>query len=1725
MDVFDLDQTLVEDYARFARSFTKIRAADIQTQVEEIYESRRFWPEPLVSINPHFERDVTVTDLVIDGSLHQETGRIFWLPGEPFTLFRHQAQALAKANARQSFVVTTGTGSGKSLCFFLPIIDVAVRARAAGEPQRTRAIIIYPMNALANSQLEELKKFVGQSGVNPRLCPTFARYTGQEDDTERQEIREAKPDILLTNFMMLELLMTRQNALDQAVIANADGLDFVVLDELHTYRGRQGADVAMLVRRLKDRLCREKDPICIGTSATMASNDSAADPAEAVALVASRLFGTKVASDAVIGESLERATDPSKDLVSITSSLRLAVEGPIQNSLSDAELRSHPLAIWMELEIGLEDGQRLTRRSPITLACAAERLAQQTGCDISLCRSQLKAMLIAMSCPASERGGSGDRAFLAFKVHQFISGAGRLYATIRYPGRRRVTLDGQLFDPEDPSARLYPTFFCRSCGQEYHPVILTEQAGTQQLVPRSIDETPMGDEDRVNQAGYLLPIDAHDQELTFDGSPEQFPEDWIDPAGRIKSNLRLFQPQHVTVDEGGIIGGQGRDAWFIPGKFRFCLACKDQPPGQAREINKLAGLSAEGRSSATTLLVSSALRWMNTPGSMVRSDRRKLLGFTDNRQDAALQAGHFNDFLFVTLVRAAILAAVIGAGPEGLGEDEFGRRVQAALGFVSTNRVRRAEWMVDPDIKGAGQIESDRTLARVLAHRVWTDQRRGWRFTNPNLEELGLVRAEYVSLDDLAQDEEAFANAPPELKTADPTTRRHALHIVLDALRRGLAVTADALDPSTVEAIANAARQSLREPWSISQQEVPRVAAALIIDAPKRAETGIRGESLIVRGGSRSSLARQLGHARVWGKRLDGKTYLSVLRALLKAAEEYQLVRRVTTSFDVDGWRLAANAVRLLPAEGRTDGREPNPYFVSLYRSLAEALAAGGDGLFGIEGRAHTAQVDQAQREWREWRFRWGAEDQAKIAAEKDAMRQAGEPTAFLPALFCSPTMELGVDISALNAVYLRNVPPTPANYAQRSGRAGRSGQAALVMTYCAAQSPHDQYYFEDPSRMVSGYVRPPAIELANRDLVEAHLHAVWLAETGRELKADIPHVLDLAEENLPVQDDLIKTITTPDVTARAARGMERILASIAPELGATAAPWADDRQAFATATAFDAARRFSEAFERWRQLYRGARTQLIEANRKSETHGISASERKDAKIQQAQANEQLALLERGNSSGSSDFYTYRYLATEGFLPGYNFPRLPLYAFVPAVGGGGPKAAYLQRARFLAISEFGPGSLIYHEGRAYRVVKAKLPPGVRNEEGGRLVTGTIYVCDSCGAGHEQVEPERCHACGEPMSGVHPIRNVLRIDNVETTPAERITANDEDRQRRGFDIQTIFAWPRRDGIVDVSSAIASDPAGPILHLDYASGATISRLNKGLRRRREKSILGFGIDPATGRWVGGVLDDDADETPEGPIKQRVVPIVQDNKNAALLRLAGEPLTPAAMATLQHALARGFELVFQLEEGELLTEPVPSRDGRHAILAFEATEGGAGVLGRVASEHHALGHVAKAALELMHYRNLDDAIAASDPGLLATDASAACVRGCYRCLLSYYNQPDHELIDRTNREAVGVLLRLARSEVSSVSRTDHPETEDEWIAAFRRWSLPLPNGAPLVIDGHTLRFVWSEHRVAAAPAPLTAAAREAAGNLGFATVELPSSPGAMAPVELAELFGSAA
>ena len=1384
------------------------------------------------------------------------------------------------------------------------------------------------------------------------------------------------------------------------------------------------------------------------------------------------------------------------------------------------------------MELGLQDGQALERRPPVRLDHAAAKLAEQTGRGAKECRAHLERMLSVMSLPDQDRGGHGGRAFLAFKLHQFISGAGDVHATLHRGFERLVTLDGQTFDPRSPDARLYPTMFCRNCGQEHHPVLRVSGPGGVAFLRRSIDDTPASEQEGNETAGYLMPQADDPDDPGFTGALEDYPEDWVEqrPSGpRLKSDRRKLAPVRYEVLPSGQEGTPGRIVWFSPGRFRFCPTCGDQPPQQARERNKLAGLSAEGRSSATTLLVSTVLRWFNEQGSAIPEVRRKLLGFTDNRQDAALQAGNFNDFLFVTLLRSATLTAVRAAGADGLAPDEFGRRVMQALGFVAQNRARRVEWMNDPEAKGVGQIDAERVLAEVLTHRVWADQRRGWRYTNPNLEELGLVRADYLALDEAAADDEAFAGGPVELAHASAAVRREALLYVLEAMRKALAVQVEALEPTAMDALSNRSRGALREPWAFSSQETPRSAAALMVEAPTKKQTGLRSEPLILRAGPRGALARQLRRGSLWNlpMRLSEAVYLELIEKLLQAAYSYGLVLPVDTGFDMPGWRLAPNGLRLRESNGRADSRRINPYFAALYASLASVLP-GGAGLFGLEGREHTAQVDQKRRIWRERRFRWGEEDQAKLIRDKAELILAEEPRTRLSALFCSPTMELGVDISALNAVYLRNVPPTPANYVQRAGRAGRSGQAALVVAYCAVQSPHDQYYFRDPARMVSGVVRPPALELANRDLVRAHMHAVWLAEAGVELPGEIPSLLDRSADNLPLRDDLAARFQDPELTRRSAAAMKSLLDSIDAELPPEKAPWAADQGTLAVTTAAGAFEHFDRAFDRWRQLYLSARAQLTEANRRSEMHGLGADDRRAAKLQQLQANEQITLLERGSNSGTSDFYTYRYLATEGFLPGYNFPRLPLYAYVPS-GSGKGSAAFLQRARFLAIAEFGPRSLVYHEGRAYRVYKAKLPPDARDADG-RLVTRTLHVCKACGATHDE-RRERCHACAGPMAGeTQTIDHVLRIDNVETTVQERITANDEDRQRQGFDLQTVFAWPVRDGGPDVLRAKASDVSGLVCHIDYATGALISRVNKGLRRRALKSRLGFMINPANGVWAR--LDDDAEPDARKPglaPPQPVVPIVQDHKNAVLARLAGETLSQKSMATLQHALIRGVELCFQVEEGEVLIEPTPSREERRALLAYEASEGGAGVLGRLAAEPEMLAQIAVKALELMHYEDASSAITATDPALLRNIPNADCVKGCYRCLLSYYNQPDHELIDRTDDAALHVLLRLARSKVTLQPSgapggqfvCDAPGS-GPWRDALTLWGIPCPDGEPIIMDNVVIPLAWHAYLVAAGPETDVHAARTVAEVQGYTLVCLPTEPGTAPPLELLEAFG---
>lgn len=212
MNIFDFRNRLVADYAAYVTSFIAIRDARIQQRVRSELDEGFLWPEPSIGLNPAFARGAWIDELVRDGVLHEECARIFRIKrdqqdaGAGLRLHRHQVDAIEAAARGRNYVLTTGTGSGKSLAYIVPIVNTVLR-----EPRKSgiKAIVVYPMNALANSQDQELGKFLKFGYADGRGPVTFRRYTGQEDDRERGEIVANPPDILLTNYVMLELILTR----------------------------------------------------------------------------------------------------------------------------------------------------------------------------------------------------------------------------------------------------------------------------------------------------------------------------------------------------------------------------------------------------------------------------------------------------------------------------------------------------------------------------------------------------------------------------------------------------------------------------------------------------------------------------------------------------------------------------------------------------------------------------------------------------------------------------------------------------------------------------------------------------------------------------------------------------------------------------------------------------------------------------------------------------------------------------------------------------------------------------------------------------------------------------------------------------------------------------------------------------------------------------------------------------------------------------------------------------------------------------------------------------------------------------------------------------------------------------------------------------------------------------------------------------------------------------
>ncbi|MHB1042627.1 MAG: helicase-related protein, partial [Eubacteriales bacterium] len=888
---------------------------------------------------------------------------------------------------------------------------------------------------------------------------------------------------------------------------------------------------------------------------------------------------------------------------------------------------------------------------------------------------------------------------------------------------------------------------------------------------------------------------------------------------------------------------------------------------------------------------------------------------------------------------------------------------------------------------------------------------------------------------------------------ASPQIRKKVARVLLDYMRRELAIKVDYLNKEFQERIFQQSNQHLKAPWAIDEDE--RMQDAAVLYPRSRSKTDFKGNVYLSERGGFGQYLRRRATFPDYNEKIKPEYTKDIISQILNNLEIGGMVGVVDNpADDVPGYQLKASAMVWVAGDGAKAFHDPirvpnesvmggrtNPFFVDFYKYIAA-------GARGIEAREHTAQVPYEFRIEREEKFRKGD----------------------LPVLYCSPTMELGVDIAQLNVVNMRNIPPTPANYAQRSGRAGRSGQPALVFSYCSTGSPHDQYFFKRPQLMVAGAVSPPRLDIANEDLVQSHVQAIWLADASLSLGNSLKDVLDLAGEQptLDLQFSVKDKVDAQKPRQRALARAKEILAGIKAEL--LAAGWYSDR--WLEDVLNRVPRTFEKACDRWRDLYLAALHQREVQNRIIGDATRSADDKRTARRLRQEAESQLELLLESGNVLQSDFYSYRYFASEGFLPGYNFPRLPLSAYIPGRRRANNRDEFLSRARFLAISEFGPRNIVYHEGSRYEINKVILPVSPSPDDD--LPTSAAKLCPACGYLHPMsgsAGPDLCQRCNQSLDP--PLNQLFRLQNVATKRRDRISSDEEERLRRGYELRTVVRFDERDGMPTHRTALVEGNGDVLALLTYCHAGTIWRINLGWRRRKNKEQYGFMLDTERGYWAKNEEDPAGDETQENLSRRssRVIPYVEDRRNCLIFQPA-DNLSEDQMASLQAALKNAIQIRYQLEENELAAEPLPDRDKRSQILFYEAAEGGAGVLRRLVDEPNDLAAVAREALNLCHFNPDTGADLRRAPG-----AKEDCEAACYNCLMSYANQREHDLLDR--QMIKDLLLSMAGSRVAGApvgdSRSKHlenlmrlagSELERKWLQYLEDKNHRLPTRAQALV-----------------------------------------------------------
>jgi replicative superfamily II helicase len=1658
MEAFKVFKHVKQQYKSYIETFQTFKDKEIETFVRErTEEGEMLWKEPIIQISKKFKTGKSLVHFINEGILHPAVHSIFTLKnkdGQSFTIhpYFHQEQAIDIVSKKQeNLIVTTGTGSGKSLCFEIPIIDHCLKAKDKNL-KGIKAIVVYPMNALANSQYQELSEklagsglkiglYTGDTAITPESA--LARYEevfGKEarpNDSEiisRLEMKNNPPDILITNYVQLELLLTRMEDKKLFAAEFKENLKFLVLDELHTYSGKQGADVAFLIRRLKQRTNTKGKLTCIGTSATMVSDNTKDDSGETVSSFASRVFGEVFKGENIVVETEDK--DLNFQGLRLSNKITVTEEALNDFDIHDFStiaplyegIMGEPLEVTTHLELGnalknaalltFLESELKTIQDLKTLAESYQKQYRQNE-SIADCKLELQAgLLLGTAGEIISALGTPVSRFIP-KIHAFYNqGAelrGCLVERCGYLSDKGESVCPKCKEENRGISTLYPLHFCRGCGQKYYGLTLDESNST------TTPWTFMMYEAEGNNGYYAPDFRITDADL---------PESWLTAKlKKRKKNLKDRYPingvlrSDIDFFEKHYDDEFDKKGTFIPYPLPFCLSCGTQHSGNVSEYTKLFLLNSVGRATGTNVLATSTLNGIEA------EKERKIIGFTDNRQDAAFQAGHLNHWYSQIYLRRA-LYHVLSELDEPIAITDLPAKLYPYL-------ISKEE---EKFIKRTQRNIFKKKYLEYLETYLFVEIRGTKKFTSINLEDVGLSTIEYNEFDEIIEEVDNY-----ELIKELPYKYRHDyIKGILEIFRRDTSIGhPNLLDFSTFQ------QRTIK-----FLDGFDGVSNRRIFEAIETTKIGgfTDGDKDRIRHIFNPIAFRNSMNLRKWTERcliaypkIDKDELLDEAIRFLEEVgyvveytcnyqkvyflEPYQILIRPTKQAKKEcvqcktkyNWKVGIHCLKSRCKGHLVDAKQEDNYYTRQF-------IADLDQTQTITSKDHSGQLDGQKRKIREQAFK-------KSPPE-------------IQFLIATPTMELGIDIGTLSSVYMRNVPPNPSNYAQRAGRAGRSGQGSLIQTFCGSgpgRGVHDQYYYNNPIEIVSGKIAVPRFNLANKTLFMAHVNSLVLQTIDEKIHAKASNILDFMDtDRIPMIPSYIKALNKA-ITKQKSDTLANIQEAFHKEIEAsngviTYAAIEEQVEHFVN--------HLDNAFEKLRSDFRECHSEIQELDKQI---------REKDKARYNYLNSRRSALERRSEdmkNGKNSFYIYRYLSQVGFLPNYAFPTKVKSIKFQNEG----EEVEIVRDQIIALRELAPNNTIYYSGQKIVIEQVSRESDTSN------VTD-IVVCENCnhiedlGSGNK---PSNCPTCGEIWESHHKIK-AIDFPRMYGRKRMRITAEEEERSKSGYKIHHSY---KRTQKAQISELIYQRSA--ISKLSFERNADFKHVNLGASIDYKKDIKGFLLDSAKGQWVSRTkMKEHLERNPssQGQLSE-VSLLLTSNNDVITLEVYNieKSIEKAFFNTLLHTLLQSICNVLNLDDSEIKGwyQPMTNDSGR--IVIFETSEGGTGTLSSIAQNQDLIKKIARKSLKILHYLPTGES------------ESDACANACYNCICNFYNQSIHKTFDRGLVQAF--LMKLATFDTMKGAKDEHllfntylaqceSKLEERVLHQIRAKGLRMPDASQNIIE----------------------------------------------------------